>query len=76
MTKPDLTSKVKPGRQVRIRSGAVVLSENPRRAEVTVGRPYWIKVAEVADDEIRWRGSANFLCRTPLTNVDAVEDLS
>ena len=75
MTK-DLTDKIKPERQVRIRAGAVVTSENPKRPSVTVKRPYWIKVAAVESGDITWRGSANYPCRTALSNVDAVEDLS
>lgn len=76
MTTPDLTTKIKPDGLVRIRSGAVVASDNPKRPRLEVRRPYWIRVVSISDGEITWRGSANYACRTAITNVDAVEDLS
>lgn len=76
---PDFTAQIKPGRPVRIRAGAVVCSENPKRTKVTVKRPYWVKPFEATFGqygEIKWTGSAGYACRTLAANVDAVEDLS
>ena len=76
----DLSDKIKLGAPVRVRKGAVVRSENPRRREVTVTRPYWVRPTARektgAVEEIVWCGSAKYDCRTDIANVDAVEDLS
>lgn len=67
-------SKVRPGDTVRIAGGAVVTSANPKRLSHTVKRPYWIKVREIHEDEVRWVGSAGYLYVTPVSNIDALED--
>ena len=73
---PIRIEKIAPGDNVRLRAGSVIVSDNPKTPRREVLRPYWIKVAQIDETIVRWKGSAGYFNATRVENIDSLEDYS